>query len=61
MAVRHATQPVEGIQFHPESILTIHGTAIISNFVQAISRWQTGSSWTQTKAQSATAVTGHTP
>jgi para-aminobenzoate synthetase / 4-amino-4-deoxychorismate lyase len=61
MAVRHATQPVEGIQFHPESILTIHGTAIISNFVQAISRWQTGSSWTQTKAQSATAVPGHTP
>ncbi len=61
MAVQHATQPVEGIQFHPESILTIHGTAIIRNFVQAISRWQTGSSWTQVTAKPATAIRGSTP
>jgi len=33
MAVRHATRPVEGVQFHPESILTAHGAAIIANFL----------------------------
>jgi anthranilate synthase/aminodeoxychorismate synthase-like glutamine amidotransferase len=33
MAVRHRTRPVEGVQFHPESILTTHGAAIIGSFV----------------------------
>jgi para-aminobenzoate synthetase component I len=36
MGLRHATQPIEGVQFHPESILTPHGQAIISNFAQII-------------------------
>src|SRR5215468_2277993 len=38
MGVRHATQPTEGVQFHPESILTTHGQTIIHNFAQAIRR-----------------------
>ncbi|NWF88991.1 MAG: aminodeoxychorismate/anthranilate synthase component II [Ignavibacteriaceae bacterium] len=34
MGVRHKTFPVEGIQFHPESILTIEGEKIINNWLK---------------------------
>lgn len=34
MAVAHKTYPVYGLQFHPESILTTHGNAIIQNFLE---------------------------
>ena len=33
MAMRHASAPAHGIQFHPESIATSHGTALIAAFV----------------------------
>jgi anthranilate synthase component II len=34
MGVRHKTLPIEGVQFHPESILTEHGHALLKNFLQ---------------------------
>jgi anthranilate synthase component 2 len=34
MGVRHKTLAVEGIQFHPESILTEHGHAMLKNFLE---------------------------
>ncbi len=34
MGVKHADLDVEGVQFHPESILTQHGHAMLANFVQ---------------------------
>jgi len=34
MGVRHREHPVEGVQFHPESILTEHGHALLANFLR---------------------------
>ena len=35
MGVRHKTLAVEGVQFHPESILSEHGHALLENFLKA--------------------------
>lgn len=35
MGVRHKSLDVEGVQFHPESILTEHGHAMLKNFLES--------------------------
>ena len=34
MGIRHATLPIHGVQFHPESIATEHGHALLANFMR---------------------------
>lgn len=40
MALSHREKPVYGIQFHPESILTRHGQAILRNFLLIARDWR---------------------
>ncbi len=38
MGVRHGSLPVEGVQFHPESVLTPEGKRLISNWLEGLGR-----------------------
>jgi len=42
MAVRHKEYPIEGVQFHPESIITEHGKQLLKNFLTTYARHTTG-------------------
>jgi len=37
MAIHHKTRPIYGVQFHPESIKTEHGHALLQNFLKRVS------------------------
>jgi len=36
MAIEHKTMPVYGVQFHPESIMTVYGKEILNNFINSL-------------------------
>jgi anthranilate synthase/aminodeoxychorismate synthase-like glutamine amidotransferase len=36
MALRHQSLPIEGVQFHPESVLTQHGSRLIENWLNSL-------------------------
>src|SRR3954468_16370598 len=38
MGLRHRSLPVEGVQFHPEALLTQHGHKMLQNFIEANSK-----------------------
>ena len=38
MGIRHRSLPLEGVQFHPESILTENGSAMLRNFLDSLKR-----------------------
>jgi anthranilate synthase component 2 len=39
MALSHREFPVQGVQFHPESIASEHGATILRNFIESSERW----------------------
>ena len=40
MALRHRFEPLYGVQFHPESVLTEHGHDLMANFLAAADDWR---------------------
>lgn len=45
MGVRHGEYPVEGVQFHPESILTPQGPRMLENFLELVQKWNQRGIW----------------
>ena len=42
MGLRHKQLPVEGVQFHPESIMTTTGHQLLSNYLKRVDAWDGG-------------------
>jgi anthranilate synthase/aminodeoxychorismate synthase-like glutamine amidotransferase len=43
MGLRHRELPIEGVQFHPESVLTVSGPALLGNFLAQLAGVPTAS------------------
>jgi para-aminobenzoate synthetase component 2 len=43
MGLRHRELPIEGVQFHPESVLTVSGPALLGNFLTQLAGATTAS------------------
>jgi anthranilate synthase component 2 len=58
MALAHATLPVHGVQFHPESIVSEHGHLMLKNFLELAAEWNatTGRPAAAVRAQAAAAA-----
>lgn len=39
MGIKHRKYPVEGVQFHPESIMTPEGKSLLANFIKLKNKW----------------------
>jgi anthranilate synthase component 2 len=39
MGLSHRTKPIHGVQFHPESIASEHGHALLHNFLDMAHEW----------------------
>lgn len=50
MAMRHATRPHHGVQFHPESVLTADGEALVRNFLDYVRAYWTTADDTNVRA-----------
>ncbi len=45
MGLRHRHRPAEGVQFHPESVLTEHGKDLLQNFLRLVREWHATGRW----------------
>jgi anthranilate synthase component 2 len=43
MGLAHASRPMHGVQFHPESIASEHGHLILKNFLDIADAWNAAS------------------